>query len=76
MDTLRQSLYQQAQRGVALIVHKLFEDGFLVVTDKEKEEAKRIIGDILHSSRRKLESDFCKEERGAQTNGRGTGQAG
>ena len=74
MDDLRQSLYQQAQRGVALIVHKLFEEGFLSVSEEQKEEAKTIIGDVLHSSRRKLESDFCKEGR-SEADGRGTGQA-
>lgn len=75
MATLRQSLYQQAQRGVALIVHKLFEEGLIAVTEEEKEEAKRLIADILHSSRRKLENTFCKEDQSAQTEGRGTGKA-
>lgn len=75
MDSLRQCLFREAQQGLALIIHKLFEEGLLDVTDEQKDEAKTIIADILHGSRRRLEKRFCKEEGSAQTDGRGTIQA-
>lgn len=86
MDTLRQCLFKEAQRDLALIVHKLFEEEIPVadeqntvvlipVTDEKKVEAKTLIANILHDSRRRLEKQFCKEEGSAPTNGRGTIQA-
>jgi len=76
MDTLRQSLFSEAQHGVAIITHKLFENGgLLVVTDAQKEAAKKIIADVLHGSRRKVEKAFCEEDQGEQVDGTGVGRA-